>query len=326
MIPLELTQAKLEILRALETFQGGATAKEIATESSVRMVGPLLLHMLRHDDYLNRERQESREFKWNLTPSGRGLLVEAEGLMVARCKFCEDSWLIPEVSPKEYSALKCKHCGRRLVGTRILRTSSQLSFPAPEGDPPTMINRRDEIVFTFDPYVDDKGILRCGAKTTSGIPCRIRGLESRRRRCRLHRGTSKGRTLVTGKYSKYLEDSLGERYEEFINDEDLLDLRDEIALLRAKVMEDPGESIGTISKALDTIGRLVSKVVEREEGLKLTISVGRVEVIVNLLAGIIMEELGGGCPHCGGDLNRIQSALSERLLPENLQVFEGKGN
>ena len=129
---------------------------------------------------------------------------------------------------------------------------------------------------------------------------------------------------MTGRYSKYLEETLADKYEIFVSDENLLDLRDEIALLRAKAMEDPGASLRTISAAMDTIGRLVTKVVEREEGLKVRISIDRIEVIVNLLAAIIHEELSGGCPACGAELTRVQSRLAERLLPENLTLFEKK--
>jgi len=326
MQPLEMTQTKLEVMRALETFQGGATTTETASESSIRGVSPILRHLYRYEGYIDREKVPGtgNTFRWFLTPSGKEFLTKAEGLIVAQCKYCQRSWLVPEMSADEYRATRCKHCGRRLASTRLLYTGLILTCPAEKGEPPTRINRRDKIVYTYDPYLDKDGILRCGANTTMGRPCKVRVTDFTRNRCRVHIGTSKGGPLVTGRYSKYLEDSLADKYAEFTNDENLLDLRDEIALLRAKAMEDPEASLRTMSATMDTIGRLVSKVVEREEGLKVRISIDRIEVIVNLLTAIIIEELSGGCPICGGELTKVQSRLAERLLPENLLLFEGK--
>ena len=322
MQPIEMTQAKLEIMRSLETFLGGATSAEVSAESSIRGAAPILLHLYRYEGYVDRETiPGSRSMRWFLTDAGREFLSQAEGKIVARCKYCEKSWLVPEMSAEEYKSLRCD-CGNKLASTKILYSGKKLTFPAEEGEPPTRINRRNKVVYTYDPYVDKDGVLRCGAQSTMGRPCRAAVTESGRSRCRMHIGRSKGRPLVSGRYSKYLVDTLADRYKDFAEDKDLLDLRDEIALLRAKAMEDPDASLRTMSTAMDTIGRLVSKVVEREEGLRVRISVDRIEVVVNLLTAIVVEELSGGCPHCGGDLSQVRSRLAERLLPENLVLFE----
>jgi len=318
-----MTQAKLEVMRALETFLDGATVAEVSAESSIRGAAPILIHLYRYEGYVDRETVPGISSQmWFLTDAGKEFLAQAEGKIVAQCKYCEKSWLVPEVSAEEYKSLRCD-CGRRLASTKILYSGKKLTFPAEEGEPPTRINRRNKVVYTYDPYLDRDGMLRCGAQSTMGRPCRAVVTESGRSRCRMHIGNSKGRPLVSGRYSKYLEDTLADKYREFTEDKDLLDLRDEIALLRAKAMEDPDASLRTMSAAMDTIGRLVSKVVEREEGLRVRISVDRIEVIVNLLTAIVVEELGGGCPHCGGALTQVQSRLAERLLPENLVLFEG---
>jgi len=322
-----MTQTKLEVLRALETFSDGATTAEVSAESSIRGASLLLRHLYRYEGYVDHETiPGTNTFRWFLTDTGKEFLAQSEGQIVAQCKYCEKSWLVPEMSAEEYKALRCDCCGRRLAGTKLLYTGGKLTYPAGEGEPQTRINRRNKVVYTYDPYVDKDGILRCGASTTMGRPCKARVTDSRRNRCRVHIGTSKGGPLVTGRYSKYLEDTLADRYKEFIEDKDLLDLRDEISLLRAKAMEDPDASLRTMSAAMDTIGRLVSKVVEREEGLKVRISIDRIEVIVNLLTAIIIEELSGGCPICGGELTKVQCRLAERLLPENLLLFEGNKN
>lgn len=69
--------------------------------------------------------------------------------------------------------------------------------------------------------------------------------------CRVHGGKTPGGLASPhwkhGKYSKYLPERLHTRYQEAVNDDDLLALRDEIALTRSRITElleriDAGES------------------------------------------------------------------------------------
>lgn len=89
----------------------------------------------------------------------------------------------------------------------------------------------------------------CGAKTRSGKPCQNRPMANGR--CRMHGGsTPNGFGLPqtkTGRYSKYLPGRMLEHYADAINDPELLNLRQEIALAEARITDllsrvDSGES------------------------------------------------------------------------------------
>lgn len=79
----------------------------------------------------------------------------------------------------------------------------------------------------------------CGAKTRQGTPCQRAPMPNGR--CYLHGGKSligaASPTFKTGRYSKYLPSHLAQRYEEARTDRELLALRDEIALLDARLGE-----------------------------------------------------------------------------------------
>jgi len=86
----------------------------------------------------------------------------------------------------------------------------------------------------------------CGAKTRQGTPCQRKSLDNGR--CILHGGRNNndvretlpdkrppGRPPTHGKYSKYLKDTLFDKISEFENDKMFLDLRSEIAIIRALI-------------------------------------------------------------------------------------------
>jgi hypothetical protein len=80
----------------------------------------------------------------------------------------------------------------------------------------------------------------CGAKTRSGQPCRTPPMANGR--CRLHGGaTPRGLASPQFKHGKYSQDlqglSLAEMYREAREDDELADVRDEIALLEARTRE-----------------------------------------------------------------------------------------
>ena len=90
----------------------------------------------------------------------------------------------------------------------------------------------------------------CGAKTRSGGACR-RAPSAGRARCRLHGGSSlagaASPSFRTGRRSKYLPDRLAAHYAEAQADPRLLELREDIALLDARLADvlqrvDSGES------------------------------------------------------------------------------------
>ena len=90
---------------------------------------------------------------------------------------------------------------------------------------------------------------QCGAKTRSGAPCRLGAMSNGR--CRMHGGKSPiGPALPqykTGRYSKLLPARMAASNQEAAGDPDLLVLRDEIALVYARLGDmlarvDTGES------------------------------------------------------------------------------------
>jgi hypothetical protein len=100
-------------------------------------------------------------------------------------------------------------------------------------------------------YKNDRPI--CGAKTRNGGYC-MKSPVAARNRCRLHGGRSP-RGIASphfkdGKYTIELGGELSRRYQQALGDEKLLELRDEIALLEARIAEllkrvDTGESGAT---------------------------------------------------------------------------------
>jgi len=80
----------------------------------------------------------------------------------------------------------------------------------------------------------------CGAKTRGGTPCRLPPVPGKTR-CRLHGGlTPSGIAsphFKTGRYSKDLPTRLIARYQEAVSDPELLNLREDIALLDARLSD-----------------------------------------------------------------------------------------
>lgn len=81
---------------------------------------------------------------------------------------------------------------------------------------------------------------RCGAKTRAGTPCQRYPLAGRER-CRLHGGaTPRGMDLPqtkSGRWSKDLPSRLAARYHEALKDARLLELRDELAIIDARLSD-----------------------------------------------------------------------------------------
>lgn len=90
----------------------------------------------------------------------------------------------------------------------------------------------------------------CGAKAKrTGLPCRSPAMSNGR--CRIHGGKSlagiSSPRTTTGRYSKHLPTRMGERYQQALTDPELLAMREEVALLDARLSDvlgrvDSGES------------------------------------------------------------------------------------
>lgn len=79
----------------------------------------------------------------------------------------------------------------------------------------------------------------CGAKTRNGGTCKSKPMPNGR--CRMHGGaTPSGPALPqfkTGRYSKYVPERLLERYQQSVDDPELLNMRQDIALLDARLAD-----------------------------------------------------------------------------------------
>lgn len=105
----------------------------------------------------------------------------------------------------------------------------------------------------------------CGALTRGGTPCRRAPLPNGR--CNLHGGKSlagiASPSFRTGRYSKHLPERLTARYHEAASDPDLLALREDIALIDARLADllgrvdrgEPGALWQAVSDAWDTFRR-----------------------------------------------------------------------
>lgn len=91
--------------------------------------------------------------------------------------------------------------------------------------------------------------MQCGAKTRSGAPCKSPAMENGR--CRMHGGKHPGGiahyNYKEGKYSKHLPQRMREAYQEAVDDPQLLEQREQIAILDARLLDllsrvDTGES------------------------------------------------------------------------------------
>ncbi len=114
--------------------------------------------------------------------------------------------------------------------------------PPEATEPPVGVESETE---ADSPEVEQKGPLKpfhCGwndgpKSRRTGLPCRA--MAKANGRCRFHGGNAlRGGASARykhGGYSKYLPKGLGRRYEEALNDPDLLSAREELALLRTRL-------------------------------------------------------------------------------------------
>lgn len=83
-------------------------------------------------------------------------------------------------------------------------------------------------------------MVRCNAKKTNGEPCQAWAMEGKTK-CRVHGGKTPAGIASphykTGRYSKYLPTRLSSQYESAKNDPALLELREDIALIDARLSD-----------------------------------------------------------------------------------------
>lgn len=144
---------------------------------------------------------------------------------------------------------------------------------------------------------------KCQAKVKNGgrtgQPCTRWAVEGAKF-CAKHKGLKVGRPLITGRQSRYKNETLGESINKFRNDPDIKCIRDEIAVLRAllenamKRIEDSASAIAltpALEELCNNIGKQVERLVKIEDGLKLTVSVVDIHVMVNQVVEILSQEV-----------------------------------
>jgi len=201
-----LSHTDLEVLKALNSFPDGASGSEVAEETNIPyvIVNPCLKRLQSVGLVAYSDRT------WRVTEVGKHTAYLTEGKTLLRCLRCESVELVPEVTASEYKQLR-HSCGYPYEYVRYgLRPDVRPEFPAPPGTPPTRLNRRGQVVYTYEPY-ERAGLWFCGARQSDGTPCpRFSYYDNHR--CRYHGGNRKG-NLVTGRYSKHLTRTLRELYE-----------------------------------------------------------------------------------------------------------------
>jgi hypothetical protein len=125
-------------------------------------------------------------------------------------------------------------------------------------------------------------------------------------RCRLHGGRNiddkrpnlPGRPIVHGMRSKYARTKLSDKIQEFMEDQDFLSLREEIALMRSlldEFMADrekfPADDIETITGLIDQIRRLNDTFIKIEAQRKFTLAPDDVIRIMKAIVEIIRRNV-----------------------------------
>ena len=148
-------------------------------------------------------------------------------------------------------------------------------------------------------------------------------------RCRIHGGKSKGRPPVHGRYSKFFDAEFEARYTDMLEDEKLLDLSSEIAVLRTLFVELKRQTGDLISawqdedgkieinkagiSALQSVIRDISSTVEKMHKIEAGyFSPEILPIIINQIVSISGEVISS-CPHCGKDLSMLGREVFTRL-------------
>lgn len=131
----------------------------------------------------------------------------------------------------------------------------------------------------------------CGAKTKSGGRCRKSPMPNGR--CRLHGGLSPSGIAAarfkSGRYSKLLPERLVSRYQEACDDGNLTSLREEIALIDARIGEllsriDTGESGSTwkeLQKAYGELSTAIGITDKKKRGLAMVGPINAIGALIN---------------------------------------------
>jgi hypothetical protein len=123
----------------------------------------------------------------------------------------------------------------------------------------------------------------CGAKTRSGKACQGKAMENGR--CWYHGGNTPGGiaspSFKHGKYSKYLPSNLASNYETALSNPDLISVRDDIALVEARLLE-----VLTTLGAGGAEGRVWDTLTQQYDDLVMAISENDRQAVVKAMQGM----------------------------------------
>ena len=154
---------------------------------------------------------------------------------------------------------------------------------------------------------------RCNARTRDAGYCKNWPTKAHGRRCRMHGGApGSGRPIIHGKYSKAMRAELRDHYSQALEDEpESLDLADELAFIRALIMEFQSRFIEGIPQTSDDVGLVigwlanVSQVANRASLIqsRSALTVRQVALLETVIVHLLAEFLGP----------RQREAFTERL-------------
>lgn len=151
-------------------------------------------------------------------------------------------------------------------------------------------------------------------------------------RCKLHGGLA-GMSIKHGKYSKYFKNKFLKMYEYFRRDPKILELKDEVAILRAlgaeartfmdsKLVRKNPKVLFILRDQMSRLADMVGKNIERIYKIKsAVISIEAVPIVIKQLVSIIADNLGT-CPHCKASLGDTHREMYSKMLTLRLPTLE----
>ena len=304
-----MKRSNLETLRAIKVVGDSAQGRVGELKAETTLSPRQLQYCLKElwaNGLIERSLTEIR-----LTDKGQAVVMQFEGLVPFTCSRCGHVIVVEEDRAKDLLGGHCLLCAAEFEKEPLYLPPEGLLYPAPEGMPPTRKNLRGQVVYTFSSYVDGKGRRRCGARTRRGEPCQRYAMEgSKAGRCPKHGGrAAKGaKASKTGRYSDYLG-TLKDKFDQLATDPQLLNLRDEVTLLRTRIADQPDMPIRSLAYTIDTLAKTVQKIIEREEGIRHVVTIEELDLLTTSAAGLIRRTISR-CPECGASLEPLLEEIA----------------
>jgi len=180
-------------------------------------------------------------------------------------------------------------------------------------------------------YNMDMCLAKKRGKDNKSRRCRQKAIASSGR-CKLH-GGSAGRPITHGKYSKYFKEKFKDKYEFFRRDPKILELKDELAILRAlasearefmdsKKFRKNGRLQFILRDQMSRLVDMVGKNIERVYKIKsAVVSIEAIPIVIKQLINIIAESISV-CPHCKHELRDAQRDIYTKMTSMRLPIME----